>query len=365
MTTIDIAPLTRFAPPGTTTAPSPAEARGIRRDEVRLLVAHGNRTSHVRFGDLADQLDPGDLVVVNASQTVAAEADVRVGDVDRVVHVATDLRDGTWAVELRTAPDAARAVLDAGPGQVLDVGGRGSLTLLGPYPRHSSSPTGRGNRLWRAGYEGSEDLRQVLDAIGRPIAYGYLDRRYALEDYQTIFGTTPGSAEMPSASRPFTPEVVTRLVARGIAITPIVLHTGVSSQEAGEAPLPEWFEVSATTARLVNATRAGGGRIIAVGTTVTRALESAVTGHAGRTLVEARSGWTDRVVTRDAPARVVDGLITGWHDPAASHLLLVESVAGPELTQRAYDEAVAEGYQWHEFGDSALMLPTRAAAAAA
>ena len=373
MTTLDISPLTTFAPPGNRTAPSPAEARGLRRDDVRLLVAHGDRLTHARFGDLADHLEPGDLVVVNASQTVAGEVDaVLAGDGasngDVVVHVATDLRDGTWVVEVRTAPDAAWAVLDAVAGQTLaltTVGEPAVLTLLEPYPREDSSPTGAGNRLWRAGYAGESELPALLARLGRPIAYGYLDRQYPIDDYRTIFGTTPGSAEMPSAARPFTPEVVTRLVSRGIAIAPILLHTGVSSQEAGEAPQPEWFEVSESTARLANTTRAGGGRIIAVGTTVTRALESAVDGTAGSALVQASAGWTELVVTRDAPPRVVDGLITGWHDPAASHLLLVEAVAGPRLTQVAYDAAVESGYHWHEIGDSALLLPERAEAIAA
>lgn len=373
MTTLDITPLTTFAPPGNRTAPSPAEARGLRRDDVRLLVAHGEQLTHARFGDLADHLEPGDLVVVNASQTVAGEVDaVLAGDGasngDVVVHVATDLRDGTWVVEVRTAPDASWAVLDAADGQTLTLSGTGTaavLTLLEPYPREPSSPTGSGNRLWRATYAGESALPALLDRVGRPIAYGYLDREYPIDDYRTIFGTTPGSAEMPSAARPFTPDVVTRLVSRGIAIAPILLHTGVSSQEAGEAPQPEWFEVSESTARLVNATRTGGGRIIAVGTTVTRALESAVRGVAGRAKVEPGEGWTERVVTREAPPRVVDGLITGWHDPAASHLLLVEAVAGPRLTQAAYDAAVEGGYHWHEFGDSALLLPARAEALAA
>ena len=373
MTTIDITPLTTFAHPGDRTAPSPAEARGLRRDDVRLLVANGDRLTHARFGDLAEHLDPGDLVVVNASQTVAGELDAVLagngassGEV--VVHVATDLRDGTWVAEVRTAPDAARAVLDAAAGQTVTlagVGERAVLTLLEPYPREHSSPTGSGNRLWRAAYAGESELPELLARHGRPIAYGYLDRQYPIEDYRTIFGTTPGSAEMPSAARPFTPDVVTRLVSRGIAIAPIVLHTGVSSQEAGEAPQPEWFEVSESTARLVNATRAGGGRIIAVGTTVTRALESAVRGAPGRAQLEASEGWTERVVTREAPPRVVDGLITGWHDPAASHLLLVEAVAGPRLTQVAYDAALEGGYHWHEFGDSALLLPARVEAIAA
>ena len=373
MVTIDITPLTTFDPPGDRTAPSPAEVRGLRRDDVRLLVAHGEGLSHARFGDLADHLEPGDLVVVNASQTVAGELDAVLGGDGAsngavVVHVATDLRDSTWVVEVRTAPDAAWAVLDAAAGQTLTLTSAGEpaeLTLLAPYPRQSSSPTGTGNRLWRASYAGESGLPALLARVGRPIAYGYLDRQYPIEDYRTIFGTTAGSAEMPSAARPFTPEVVTRLVSRGIAIAPILLHTGVSSQEAGEAPQPEWFEVSESTARLVNATRDGGGRIIAVGTTVTRALESAVRGGPGRARVEASEGWTERVVTRDAPPSVVDGLITGWHDPAASHLLLVEAVAGPRLTQLAYDAAVEGGYHWHEFGDSALLLPARAEAIAA
>ena len=369
MTTIDISPLITFAPPGERTAASPAEARGIARDEIRLLVADGDRVRHTHFRELADHLEPGDLIVVNTSQTVAGEVDARLsggpdgGDV--VVHVAMDLRDGTWVVEIRTAPDAARAVLGAAPGQVMTLTGSdgAALTLLDPYPHTGSSPTGEGNRLWRAVHTGDEALRDVLTRVGRPISYGYLDQRYDLADYQTIFGTTPGSAEMPSASRPFTHEVVTRLVSRGVGIAPVLLHTGVSSQEAGEAPQPEWFEVGESTARLVNSTRAGGGRIIAVGTTVTRALESAVA--AGSGLLTAGSGWTERVVTREHPPRIVDGLITGWHDPQASHLLLVESIAGAALAQTAYDAAVDGGYRWHEFGDSALFLPSRAEAAAA
>jgi S-adenosylmethionine:tRNA ribosyltransferase-isomerase len=202
------------------------------------------------------------------------------------------------------------------------------------------------------------DVAAQLRHHGRPIAYGYLDRRYPLSAYQSVFGVRPGSAEMPSAGRPFTAELVAGLVASGVQVAPITLHTGVSSQEAGEAPLPEWFEVTSTTARLVRQTKQAGGRVVAVGTTVTRALESAAIDLGrGRTTVRPTSGWTDRVVSPQHPPVVVDGLVTGWHDPQASHLLLVEAVAGRALAQRAYDAAVAEGYQWHEFGDSALLLP--------
>ncbi|PVG84577.1 queuosine biosynthesis protein [Nocardioides gansuensis] len=334
-------------------APRPAEWRGLARDEVRLLVARPEGLAHVRFRDLVDHLRAGDVLVVNDSATVPAEIDGRLGPRPVVVHAAARLGAHSRVVELRTAPDASRALLDAQPGESVDIEGV-RLTLVEPWPSGAgSSPTGWGNRLWVARVTG--DLDAALAARGRPIAYGYLDRRYPLSAYQTLFGVRPGSAEMASAGRPFTPALVAALVARGVVFAPVTLHTGVSSQEAGEAPGPEWFEVPETTARLVNAVRAGGGRVVAVGTTATRALESAVEGDV---VVSAR-GWTSRVVTPGDPPRVVDGLVTGWHDPRASHLLLVEAVAGRDLTQAAYDAAVAHGYQWHEFGDSALLLPAR------
>jgi len=263
-----------------------------------------------------------------------------------------------WVVEVRTAPDAARAVLDAEPGTRYRLSSDVTVTLVQGYPHPGSSPTGTGNRLWRARVDGSASggLTVLLRRRGRPIGYGYLEARYPLEDYQSIFALRPGSAEMPSAARPFTHHLVTSLVARGIALAPITLHTGVSSQEAGEGPQPERFRVPGPTAHAVNSTRSRGGRVIAVGTTVTRALESAVDPDG---LLRPSRGWTERVITPQQPPLVVDGLITGWHDPQASHLLLVEAVAGAALTQTAYDAATSAGYAWHEFGDSALLLPHR------
>ena len=356
MTLLAEQPGIHFPAPTDTTAPAPAEWRGYARDEVRMLVARPSGIVHTRFRTITDHLERGDLLVVNDSATEPRELDATLsGRGPVVLHLAQRLRDGAWAVELRTAPDARRAVLDAHEGDVVTTDGL-RLALTAPYPGGASSPTGHGNRLWRATVAG--DVQTELRDHGRPIAYGYLDRRYPLAAYQSVFGVRPGSAEMPSAARPFTPELVTSLVARGIQIAPVTLHTGVSSQEAGEAPAPEWFEVTPTTARLVRDTKLAGGRVVAVGTTVTRALESAVV-HRGRrgTTVRSARGWTDRVVTPERPPEVVDGLVTGWHDPHASHLLLVEAVAGRALTQQAYDEAVAADYLWHEFGDAALLLP--------
>ncbi len=358
MPLLDERPATSFTAPRSVFAPAPAERRGVARDRVRLLVADGERgLTHTRFAHLAEHLRPGDAVVINDSATVAAQLDAlsdRHGPV--VVHLAAPLADGGWVVEVRRAPDADRAVLDAGRDDVLEIAaGAARLRLVAPYPEAGSSPTGTGNRLWRAEADG--DLAAAARRYGRPISYGYLADRYPLSDYQTVFGRRPGSAEMPSAGRPFTTDLVTRLVAGGVMVVPVTLHTGVSSQEAGEAPQAERFEVTPAAAAVVNAARAGGGRVIAVGTTVTRALESAVEAtDGGNRLVPAR-GWTSRVVTPADPPQIVDGLITGWHDPHASHLLLVEAVAGRTLTQRAYAAAVEARYLWHEFGDSALLLP--------
>jgi S-adenosylmethionine:tRNA ribosyltransferase-isomerase len=344
-------PRVRFPAQASATAPAPPEARGLARDEVRMLVARPDGLTHARFRDLPDHVRAGDLLVVNDSATVNAEVD---GDLagygDVVVHVASTLDNGDRVIELRTAPDAHRAILDAHPGDSVYLG-RIRLSLLAPYPEENSSPTGVGNRLWRVSVVGPLDRH--LKRHGRPIAYGYLNQRYPLSVYQTVFSARTGSAEMPSAGRPFTARLVTQLVTRGVRIAPITLHTGVSSQEAGEGPQPEWFDVPASTATLVNSTRAEGGRVIAVGTTATRALESAVS-HG---LATAGRGWTERVISPAEPPQLVDGLITGWHDPEASHLMLVEAVAGVELTQAAYDAAVSEKYRWHEFGDSALLLP--------
>jgi S-adenosylmethionine:tRNA ribosyltransferase-isomerase len=325
-----------------------ASAPPPRRDSVRLLVATPTGLRHERFADFGRLLEPGDLLVVNTSATLPAAVDGRRADGRAVtVHFSTALGDGTWIVEVRPAGRADGPVRDAVTGEQVRLRDGVRLTLGGPYPARQS-------RLWwaRLAVEGGVD--NYLAHSGRPIRYGYVPEPHPLAEYQTVFARHPGSAEMPSAGRPFTAEIVTDLVAGGVAVAPITLHTGVSSQEDGEPPLAEPFRVSEPTARLVNMTRAYGGRVVAVGTTVTRALESAA-GEDGT--VRARCGWTDLVLGPDRPARVVTGLVTGWHAPGASHLQLLHAVAGKELVEQAYAEALRERYQWHEFGDSCLLLP--------
>ncbi|MGO4612609.1 S-adenosylmethionine:tRNA ribosyltransferase-isomerase [Nocardia sp. 2YAB30] len=331
-----------FVLPPERNATAPPEARGLARDEVRLLVAE-TASIHARFRELPRHVNPGDLVVVNNSATMSAAVDAVLDGEPVVLHFSTWLDDGRWVVEVRTTDRTPCAADRLAAGTVLELPGA-AATLRVPW-----LPGGR--RLWIADI--TTDVRALLDAHGHPITYSYVPQCWSASYYATVFGRIPGSAEMPSAARPFTEHLVLDLIAAGIAVTPITLHTGVSSPEAGEPPSPERFAVSASTARLVNDTKAAGGRVVAVGTTVTRALETAADPSG---LVRAAHGWTDLVLGADRPARVVDGLITGWHAPGASHLDLLIAVAGAETVAAAYSAALDTGYLWHEFGDSALLF---------
>ena len=350
---------------------APPEDRGLPRDAVRLMVARGRRPlAHTSFRELAAQLEPGDLLVVNESATIPAALEAVREDGDRVqLHLSTANPEGDgWLVELRR--DGFR-VLDARAGEVLALRGGATATLR---------CAAVGVRLWVA--ELALGGRPVLDHLaehGSPIRYAHDPVERPLRDYQTIFARVPGSAEMPSAGRPFTPRVLHALAARGVGVarscstpapfTPrvlhalaargvgvarIVLHTGVSSLEVGEPPYAERYAVPAPTAAAANAAHRAGRRVVAVGTTVTRALESAATPDG---VVHAAAGWTDLVITPERGVHAVDGLLTGWHEPEASHLLLLEAIGGRGLVERSYAAALALGYRWHEFGDTHLLLP--------
>jgi S-adenosylmethionine:tRNA ribosyltransferase-isomerase len=344
---------TRFTLPPGAEATAPPEWHGLRRDEVRLLAVRPTGVTGVRFHDLPGLLEPGDLVVVNTSATLPGRLAARRTDGVLVpLHWSTTLDDGSWVVELRR-PANDGPDLRGEPGTVLDLPAGVRVTLLEGYPDPA-----RPSRLWRARTEPAMTTTTVVRAYlhqhGRPISYGYLRGDFPLPDFQTVYATDPGSAEMASAGRPLTERVLTELVARGVPVVPLTLHTGVSSPELHEPPYPERFAVPDVTARLVNGTRRAGRRVVAVGTTVTRALETA-TGEDG--VMRPTAGWTDLVLRPDRPARAVTGLVTGLHAPEASHLQLLEAVAGPDMVATAYAAAIEQRYLWHEFGDSMLFLP--------
>jgi S-adenosylmethionine:tRNA ribosyltransferase-isomerase len=336
-----------FQVPAAQQASGPPERRGVARDEVRLLVAEPGRLRHRRFRDLPSLLEPGDLVVVNTSATVPAALDGwRVDGSPVTLHVAGPSPSGRVLVELRRDGGAGR-VRDTVVGEEVDLQAGPRLRLVAPSP---SAP----GRLWEAELGWDGPLEDLLLTHGRPVAYGHLDGPVPLSDLQPVVARHPGSAEMASAGRPLTETLIVDLVTAGIVVAPITLHAGVSSLEAGEDPPPERFTVPEVTARLVDHTHRGGGRVVAVGTTVVRALESVAS--IGGTM-RAGAGWTDLVLGPQRPARVVDGLVTGWHEADASHLSLLDAVAGVELVDAAYDAALAGSYLWHEFGDSCLFLP--------
>ena len=331
-------------------AHEPPEARGLARDGVRLLVARrtDGAISHHVFSELPELLEPGDVIVVNVSATIPAAIPAAREDGTKVrAHFATrapQLDDDWRVVEVRSADGTRPLRLPAG--DRLELSGGATLELVAPYAS--------GLRLMLARFRGDPSVDEYLERHGAPIRYSHVPRPWPLEDYQNVYAISPGSAEMPSAGRPVTRELISRLVAREIVVAPITLHCGVSSPESHEPPFPEWYEVPERTAQLIAAARERGGRVIAVGTTVVRALESA--GGLDRCSC-ARSGWTGLVVTPECGVSVVDGLITGWHEPEASHLQMLEALMGPELLSRSYEAALDAGYLWHEFGDSHLILP--------
>jgi S-adenosylmethionine:tRNA ribosyltransferase-isomerase len=341
----------RFEVPDALIALDPPEERGLRRDDVRMLVSSLDTggVCHQRFTDLPDVLGPGDVVVINTSGTLPAALSAVAADGKLLsLHLSTHLPGDLWIVELRMpSPNGSTPFFDAAVDTLMLPDG-GSARLLAPYAMDRGLAVSR--RLWLAELSIPGELHVYLHEHGMPITYG--PRSHPIERYQTVFANEPGSAEMPSAGRAFTPELITRLVARGIEIAPLLLHTGVSSPEAHEPPYEEYYRVPYATAARLTSARAEGRRVIAVGTTVVRALETVVD---ARGALHPGEGWTRLVVTPRSGVRSVDGLLTGWHEPRSSHLSMIEAIAGRPVLETAYAAALEHGYLWHEFGDLHLI----------
>lgn len=349
-------PLLHFTLPSALEASEPPEANGLARDEVRLMVSHisTNRVTHTLFRELGNFLEAGDLLVINTSGTLNAALPAQRGDGQQFeLHLSTHLPMQRWVVEIRAFLDeqqkTTRPFYDIQPSEMFSLPAGGHVTLHAPYVPEQALP-----RLWIASLDLPAPLHSYLAEHGFPIHYNYVKESWPLSYYQTVYATEMGSAEMPSAGRAFTAELLTSLVAKGVQIAPLLLHTGVASSEQNEPPYEEYYRVPEPTARQVNAARAAGQRVIAVGTTVVRALES-VTDTTGQT--HGGEGWTNIVITPQRGIHAVNGLLTGLHEPLSTHLAMLETLAGRPHLEITYSEALKQQYLWHEFGDLHLLLP--------
>lgn len=349
-------PLLNFTLPPTLEAGEPPEARGLERDEVRLMVSYisTNKVEHTWFRHIGDYLEPGDVMVINTSGTLnAALPAIRSDGTHFELHLSTHLPSNRWVVELRAYQDnrekTTRPFYDIYPGESFQLPAGGRVNFLTPY-----APGQAVARLWVGTLNLPISLHDYLDQYGFPIRYSYVKEGWPLSYYQTVFATEKGSAEMPSAGRAFTPALLTQLIARGIQIAPLLLHTGVASTEHNEPVYEEYYRVPESTARLVNVAHQAQQRVIAIGTTVVRALET-VTDPNG--IAHSGEGWTDILITPQRGIRVVNGMLTGLHEPLSTHLAMLETLTGRQHLEITYREALNEGYLWHEFGDLHLILP--------
>ncbi len=341
-------------------ASAPPEARGLRRDAVRLMVTYRStdRIVHSRFRDIGSFVTAGDVVVINTSGTLNAALNATRSDGSPIeLHLSTHLPANVWIVELRLPGEkGTQPFYQAARGEVLSLPEGATGALLAPA-RGGTDPLAAPNgptRLWLATLDLPVPWPEYLERHGFPIRYGYVRQFWPIEYYQTVYVTEAGSAEMPSAGRAFTPELITQLMAHGVQFAPLILHTGVASLENHEPPYEEYYRVPVETARLVNAAREAGHRVIAVGTTCVRALET-VTDRDG--MSHPGEGWTNLVVTPERGIHSINALLTGLHEPRATHLALLEALTGRKHLQIAYAAALSERYLWHEFGDMHLILP--------
>lgn len=331
-----------FNLPHSLEASAPPEARGLARDDVSLLVSDTRAGSHGvhAFNALAEFLDPGDLLVVNDSATIPAALEAKFANEIFWLHLSTKISPELWLVEPRSSTLFER-------GATLRLPECAVVTLLVPSG-------GLRPRLWYAHIATLGDMSTYLARNGRAITYTYMNGTWPISFYQSIFSKEPGSVEMPSAGRPFSLRTLEALRARKVAIATITLHCSVASPERHEPPIMEWMNVSSHVVDAIKTTRAKNRRVVAVGTTVVRALESA-TDETGQPV--AFRGWTDHLVNQDHPPQVATALLTGFHEPQASHLTMLEAFTSREFLRNSYDAALRAQLLWHEFGDVHLLLP--------
>ncbi|MCS1350766.1 S-adenosylmethionine:tRNA ribosyltransferase-isomerase [Mechercharimyces sp. CAU 1602] len=329
-----------FTVPAHLHAAIPPEIRGDGRDHVRMMVIEeaSGKITDTHFKKLSSFLRSGDLIVFNNSRTLPAHLPLPEG----YLRLSQQVSDHEWDVLIQNHPAQIGTRFQWSPTFSATITGTGSEP---PLKRLSFSLRGAA----------------LIDSIyryGQPIRYEYVKRLWELPSYQTVYATKPGSVEMPSAGRAFTWKMMHTLQKRNIGLAFLTLHAGLSYYEGDHWPQPsahpEFVQLTPATAALINQTKAKGGRVIAVGTTVVRAIESAINKEGE---VIPYHHFTDLYIKENHSLHVVDGLLTGFHEPEASHLEMLSAFIPQRSLFRAYEHALKEGYLWHEFGDLNLILP--------
>jgi S-adenosylmethionine:tRNA ribosyltransferase-isomerase len=330
-------------------------------DAERLLVVDvgARRIRDALVGQLPTFLHEGDLVVVNDAATLPASLrgrtasgspiELRLLEPPEEAFGATRARvallgAGDWRTrtEDRPAPPALRA------GEEITLGDLRARVLASEGREAAVAFDRAGARFWSALYR-----------AGKPVQYAHVRDELALWHVQTAFASRPWAAEQPSAGRPLTWETLLALRRRGVALARVTHAAGPSSVDGGEydarLPRPERYDIPSETVRAIGEARAAGGRVVAVGTTVVRALEGSAMQRGGE--LAAGSGTTALVIGPGHRLHVVDALVSGLHEPGSSHFELLGVFAPADLLLEAHDHATRAGYLGHELGDSCLMLP--------
>ncbi len=318
------------------------------RDRSRLLTVNKitGELSHKTFCDIIDSLDPGDVLVINNSKVIPARLyGVKDGTGAEIEFVLLRQQElDTWEVMVR-------------PGRRVKPG---STIIFGDGLLRAEvlEINEGGNRIVKFEYDHTAgNIYDLLDKIGNMPLPPYITERLADKSrYQTVYAKTEGSAAAPTAGLHFTEELLERIKAKGVAVVPVMLHVGLGTFRPVKVDSltdhvmhSEYFSVSEESARIINERRAAGGRIIAVGTTSCRTLES-VTDDNG--IVHAMSGDTSIFIYPGYKFKAVDALITNFHLPESTLLMLVSAFASREIMMGAYEEAIKERYRFFSFGDA-------------
>ncbi|MCC5803415.1 S-adenosylmethionine:tRNA ribosyltransferase-isomerase [Rossellomorea vietnamensis] len=332
-----------FQIPSRLNATTPIELQGLERDDVKLMVLDREyaKCEHTVFKNLPDFLHEGDVLVFNNSRTLPASLKGKQGNRNVLVRLSRKRSRNTWDALILGDVHQAGEPIDFPGGVSGHIKGPGSETPLVQLEFN----------------KGDSELMDFIFKNGEPIRYEYISEPWPLDYYQNVYGSVPGSVEMASAGRAFTWRLLQALKEKGVGIVFILLHAGLSYYGNDRWPMPnhhpEDYRVSPEAVNEILHAKNRGKRVIAVGTTVVRALETVMTQHGQ---LQPAEGVTNLYISGDTSLQIVDGLITGLHEPEASHLNLLKAFMSEDKLRHAYQTALAKNYKWHEFGDMNIIL---------